>query len=498
MSATADRFESAAGERADDGGRLRMVPSSGGLATGLWPCHERSESLWFGWPGDVSGATTAQREQFDERLHERRIVPVHLTGDQVDRCYHGFANRVLWPSFHYLIDRVPVDAAGWDGYREVNEAFAEVVAREYRTNDTIWVHDYQLMLLPALLRERLPHARIGFFLHIPFPSSEVFRILPWRHEILNGLLGADLVGFHTFAYMRHFVTSLLHVDGIEADIDRVRTGDREVKLGVFPMGVDAAAFSDLAADADVLARVEAIRRDAGGRRIVLGIDRLDYTKGIPRRLEALERLLERDPDLRDGMRYIQVAVPSRGEVDSYRRFRRQVEERVGHINGAYGTLRSLPVHYVHQSVSRRDLVALYCAADVMLVTPLRDGMNLVAKEFVASRVDEDAVLVLSEFAGAAAELNGAITVNPYDIEGVADSIHRALSMSLEERRARMRTLRRRVLEHDVHAWADAFLQQLGAAASIRAPRSSCATRALAAQHARRRATDDEAPPAAGL
>jgi trehalose 6-phosphate synthase/phosphatase len=439
---------------------VHVVPSSGGLATGLWPCHERSESLWFGWPGDVSGATTAQREQFDELLHARRIVPVHLTGDQVDRSYHGFANRVLWPSFHYLIDRVPIDATGWDGYREVNEAFAEVVAREYRANDTIWVHDYQLMLLPALLRQRLPHARIGFFLHIPFPSSEVFRILPCRHEILNGLLGADLVGFHTFAYMRHFVTSLLHVDGIEADIDRVRTGDREVKVGVFPMGVDAAAFSDLAADADVLARVEAIRRDAGGRRIVLGIDRLDYTKGIPRRLEALERLLEREPDLRDGMRYIQVAVPSRGKVDSYRRFRRQVEERVGHINGAYGTLRSLPVHYVHQSVSRRDLVALYCAADVMLVTPLRDGMNLVAKEFIASRVDEDAVLVLSEFAGAAAELNGAMTVNPYDIEGVADSIHRALSMSIEERHARMRTLRRSVLKHDVHAWAGEFIQHL--------------------------------------
>jgi len=443
-------------------GAVRLVASSGGLATGLRSWHERSQGLWLGWPGDVSGATTAQRDDFDRRLHERGIVPVHLSADQVDRCYHGFANRVVWPLFHYLIDRVPIDGAGWDAYRDVNEAFAEVVAREYRPDDTIWVHDYPLMLLPALLRDRLPHARIGFFLHIPFPSSEVFRILPWRRDILNGLLGADLVGFHTFAYMRHFMTSLLHVDGVEADIDRVRTGDREVKIGVFPMGVDAAAFSHLADDPDVLARVEAIRRDAGGRRIVLGIDRLDYTKGIPRRLEAIERLLAREPDLRDGMRYIQVAVPSRGEMDSYQRFRRQVEERVGHINGAYGTLRSLPVHYVHQSVSERDLVALYCAADVMLVTPLRDGMNLVAKEFVASRGDEDGVLVLSEFAGAAAELNGAITVNPYDVEGVADSIHRGLSMPPEERRARMRGLRQRVFEHDVHAWTGGFIQQLDA------------------------------------
>jgi trehalose 6-phosphate synthase/phosphatase len=405
-----------------------------------------------------------QREEFDCRLHERRIVPVHLSADQVDRFYQGFANPVLWPVFHYLIDRVPIDGTGWDAYREVNEAFAEVVAREYRTGDTIWVHDYQLMLLPALLRERLPQARIGFFLHIPFPSSEVLRILPWRRDILNGLLGADLVGFQTFAYMRHFMTSLLHVDGVEADVDRVRIRDREVHLGVFPMGVDAAAFSELATDSDVRQRADAIRRDAGGRRIVLGIDRLDYTKGIPRRLEAIERLLERDPALRDGMRYIQVAVPSREdsreETESYRRFRRQLEERVGRVNGAYGTLRSLPVHYVHQSVSPRELVALYCAADVMLVTPLRDGMNLVAKEFVASRVDEAGVLVLSEFTGAAAELNGAMNVNPYDIEGVADSIQRALAMPIEERRARMRGLRRQVVEHDVHAWAAAFTERL--------------------------------------
>ena len=220
-----------------------MVPSSGGLATGLRRWHERSDSLWLGWAGDQSGATAAQQEAFDQCTQERRIVPVHLSSDQVDRYYHGFANRVLWPLFHYLIDRVPTDVSGWDAYRDANEVFADAVAREYRNNDTIWVHDYQLMLLPALLRERLPHARIGFFLHIPFPSSEVFRILPWRREVLNGLLGADLLGFHTFAYMRHFMTSLLHVNGEEVDIDRVRTGGREVKLGVFPMGIDTAEFS---------------------------------------------------------------------------------------------------------------------------------------------------------------------------------------------------------------------------------------------------------------
>jgi trehalose 6-phosphate synthase/phosphatase len=401
-------------------------------------------------------------QEHDQRLHERGVTPVHLWGGQIGRADQGFADRVLWPLFHYLIDRAPIEGAGWDAYRAANEACADAVARAYRPGDAVWVHDYQLMLVPALLRDRIPHARIGFFLHIPFPSSEVFRILPWRKDILNGLLGADLVGVQTFAYMRHFMTSLLHIEGVEADIDRVRAGDREVQVSVCPMGVDAAAFSELARDPHVRARAEAIRRDAAGRRIVLGVDRLDDTKGIPRRLEAIERLLECDPELRDGMRYIQVALPSSGEADSNQPFRRQVEERVGHMNGAYGTFGSPPVHYLRQSVSQRDLVALYCAADVMLVTPLRDGMNLVAKEFVASRADGDGVLVLSEFAGAAAELNGAITINPYDVDAVAESIRRALSMPLEERRARMRGLRRRVCEHDVHAWTGAFIEQLEA------------------------------------
>ncbi len=451
--------------RATDEG-LTLVPASGGLATGLRPWHASSGGVWLGWPGDVSRFSADQRAELDRLLADQAIVPVHLSRDEVERYYHGFSNRVLWPLFHYLIDRVPVDTTGWAAYRQVNAAFAEAAAREYRPGDTIWVHDYQLLLVPALLRERLPEARIGFFLHIPFPSSEVFRILPWRRELLRGVLGADLVGFHTFSYMRHFLASLLHIDGVESDIDRVRIDERDVKLGVFPMGVDADRFAALAEDPEVRAEAAALRYDAGGRQIVLGVDRLDYTKGIPRRLQAVERLLERQPELCDSMRYIQVAVPSRGEVESYQRFKREVEERVGRINGARGTLRSTPVHYVHRSVSDRQLVALYCAADVMLVTPLRDGMNLVAKEFVASRVDDGGVLVLSEFAGAAAELDGAIIVNPYDVDGVAESIHRALSMGVGERRARMRVLRRRVTQHNVHVWARAFVDQL---ASSRAP-----------------------------
>jgi trehalose 6-phosphate synthase/phosphatase len=288
----------------------------------------------------------------------------------------------------------------------------------------------------------------------------VFRTLPWRNQIVRGLLGADLIGFHAGSYLRHFMSSLAHVDGAEVDIDRVRLRDRTVRLGVFPMGVDAATFSAAADTPEVLAAAETIRRDAGGRAIVLGIDRLDYTKGIPRRLAAIERLLTRTPALRDQVRYIQVAVPSRGEVDSYQRFRRDVEERIGRINGTMSTVRSTPIHYVHQSVPFEQLVALYRAADVMLVTPLRDGMNLVAKEFVASRPDGNGALVLSEFAGAASELDGALLINPYDVDGVATAVEQALAMGLEERQARMNTMRRRVASYDVHRWAADFLETL--------------------------------------
>ena len=440
---------------------VELSSASGGLATGLSSWQERSTGLWIGWPGDVSLFSAAQRSELERVLERRGIAPIFLTADHVDRYYHSFANGVLWPLFHYLIDRVPVQATGWEAYRQVNEAFAEAVVREYRPGDRIWVHDYQLMLVPALLRARLPQARIGFFLHIPFPSSEVFRILPWRTEILSGILGADLVGFHTFSYLRHFTGSLLHIEGIEADIDCVRGAERDIRLGAFPMGIDAAAFAALAADPEVIADAAAIRADAGRRRILLAVDRLDYTKGIPRRLQAVARLLTLSPELRDSIRYIQVAVPSREEVASYQRFKRQVEEMVGRINGECGTVRSSPVHYIHDSVSMRQLVALYCAADVMLVTPLRDGMNLVAKEFLASRIDEDGVLVLSELAGAAAELGDAIVVNPYDIDSVAEAIRNALSMPREERRERVRSMRSRVMTYDVEAWAGEFLASLG-------------------------------------
>jgi trehalose 6-phosphate synthase/phosphatase len=442
---------------------LSVNRSAGGLATGLKGPHESSGGLWIGWPGDVSLLDGAQRAELEQRCKELRVVPLYLTTSEVDRFYEGFSNGVLWPLFHYLLDRVKLDDRGWESYLSVNERFADLVTEHYQPGDLIWVHDYQLCLLPSMLRSRLPGAKIGFFLHIPFPASEVFRILPWRAAILEGLLGADLIGFHTFSYVRNFASSLLLLLGLESDIDRVSYDGRQVKLGVFPMGVDAKAFATLSNDPEVSSEATAIRNAAGDRKIILGIDRLDYTKGMPRRLLAVERFLEREPTWRGKVRFIQVAVPSREKIGAYEILRQQVNDLVSKINGTYGTAIDVPIHYLYRSFNEKQVAALYKAADVMLVTPLRDGMNLVAKEFVASRTDEDGVLILSEFAGAAVELGQALRVNPYDLDQTAEAIGTALSMSPEDKQLRMRALRTRVHQEDVHHWAQSFLETLESA-----------------------------------
>jgi trehalose 6-phosphate synthase/phosphatase len=438
---------------------IEVQKSSGGLATGLLRPHEQSGGLWIGWSGATEELSSEQRAELDQKLADMRLVPVPLTADQVARYYEGFSNGVLWPLFHYLLDQMPQHVRDWEPYVEVNERFAEIVAEQYREGDLIWVHDYQLLLLPELLRQRLPDARIGFFLHIPFPSEELFRALPERDRLLRGLLGADLVGFHTPAYLRHFAASLTQILGLTVDIDRVHLADREVRLGVFPMGIDAATFGALAQEPGVQAEAQALRGD-GGVKLLVGVDRLDYTKGIPRRLLAYERMLQTHPDLRERVRLVQVAVPSRTGVEAYQEFRSLVAGLVGRINGDFGTPHWVPVNYIYRGLSEPELVALYRAADVMLVTPLRDGMNLVAKEFVASRTDDEGVLVLSEFAGASWELPEAIQVNPYDVDGTAESYYRALTMGPEERRTRLAPLRARVEAYDVHRWAGSFLEQL--------------------------------------
>jgi trehalose 6-phosphate synthase/phosphatase len=470
---------------------VEVERSSGGLATGLQGPHEQSDGLWIGWSGTTEELSPERQTELNDKLEAMRLVAVPLSVDQVTRYYEGFSNGVLWPLFHYLLEQIPLQVSDWDAYVEANERFADVVAARYRPGDLIWVHDYQLLLLPGLLRKRIPDARIGFFLHIPFPSEELFRTLPARERILEGLLGADLVGFHTPAYLRHFATSLIDILGISVDIDRVQLPDREVRLGVFPMGIDAATFAARSVDPAVVAEAKANRGD-GSVRVLVGVDRLDYTKGIPRRLLAYERMLLTHPELRERVRLLQVAVPSRTGVGAYQDFRTLVDQLVGKINGAFGTPRWVPVHYIFRSLSEPDLVALYRAADVMLVTPLRDGMNLVAKEFIASRSDGDGVHVLSEFAGAAWELPEAVRVNPNDVEGAAEVYYRALTMPVEERRARLAPLRSRVQSFDVHRWVASFLEQLEESTPIVPPRGPPAGAAAAREALTRRLTETDA------
>jgi trehalose 6-phosphate synthase/phosphatase len=445
----------------DAAGVLRVNPSSGGLATGLSGVHSSSGGLWIGWPG-ISGPLQPQEEAtLSARYAELSVVPVPLSEDEVERYYEQFCNGILWPALHYLISDLPLQIKGYDLYEAVNRRFADAVVAHYRSGDIIWIHDYQLMLAPQMIRERLPDARIGFFLHIPFPASDVFRILPFREALLTGLLGADLVGFHTAAYMRHFVSSVLRTLGVASDVDRLRWEGRNVRIGVFPMGVDASGFADRAASSAVAGHLAAVRsHEPEGTRLLVGIDRLDYTKGIPRRLLSYEHMLRKYPELREKVRLIQVAVPSRTNVERYQDFRSMVDTLIGRIHGQFATPSWVPVHYIYRGLPVDEVVALYRAANVMLVTPLRDGMNLVAKEFVAARTDEDGVLVLSDFAGAASELAEAVHVNPYDVDGTAEAFYRALIMPEEERRSRMRALRHRVFSYDIERWGKAFLDRL--------------------------------------
>jgi trehalose 6-phosphate synthase/phosphatase len=439
---------------------LVVEPSSGGLATGLIGPHERCDGLWIGWPGDLPRLTNQQGQTLKTRLDELRAVAVPLTRREVKSFYEDAANGILWPIFHDLLHQLPAELRGWDTFRSVNEKFARAAAGHRRPGDLIWIHDYQLVLAPGLLRQLAPEARIGFFLHIPFPPEELLSALPWREEVLRGILGADLVGFHTYAYLRHFCDALRRDLALEPEIDGVLYEGRRVRFGVFPMGVDAQTWAARGDSAAVLAEAASIRGDASTTRLIVGIDRLDYTKGLIPRLLAFERLLERTPELRGHVRMIQVTVPSREKVEAYAGLRRRIDEVVGRINSRFATPTSAPIHRMHTSLSTQQIAALYRAADVMLVTPLRDGMNLVAKEFIATRTDGDGVLVLSQFAGAAAELAQAISVNPHDIDEVAEAVKTALAMPLEERRARMSSMRQRVVEHDVHQWAESFLQEL--------------------------------------
>lgn len=447
-------------------GDLEIVRSSGGLVSALEPIHRDGDGLWIGNPGAEATAEVM------ERLTRDRFISVPVSAAETRAYYQGYANGALWPLFHYLPERCRFNAAQFDVYRRVNERFADCVARHANEDDLIWVHDYLLMLVPEMLRERLPRAQIGFFLHTPFPSSEVFRLLPQREDVLRGLLGANVIGLHTYDYARHLVSSMLRVLGIQTREGVAQVDGRQVQIATHPIGIDVKAMRDVAFSRAANNRLQELRRMMGDRRMILGVERLDYTKGIPLKLAAFEHLLETSPHWRTRIVFVQVVVPSREGIASYREQREQVEQLVGRINGEYGQPGRVPIHYIYRSIPQAELGALYRAADVGFVLPIRDGMNLVAKEFVACQDNGHGVLVLSEFAGAASELGEALRVNPWDVESTAAALEQALEMEPSERRARMSAMSKRISANDVHLWVRRALTAIArpAPSQIRVPR----------------------------
>jgi len=461
-------------------GEVEWRPSPGGLVTALEPVMREADGTWIGW----SGSAGMQLEPFDtDGMH---LVSVGLSAEEVRDYYEGFCNATLWPLYHDVIAPPQFHRPWWDAYVEVNRRYARAAAEQAALGATVWVHDYQLQLVPGMLRERRRDVRIGHFTHIPFPGYEIFAQLPWRRQIIEGLLGADLLGFQRQGDAANFLRACRRTAGMATRGSFVRVpdsgpgtagtavgprrpplgadtaaGGRLVRAAAFPISIDSAALGEIAKREDVRARATQIREALGKPDIVLlGVDRLDYTKGILHRLNAFGEVLSEGRLGLPETVLVLVASPSRERVEQYRLLRDEVEVTVGRINGEHGELGNPPVHYLHQSYPREEMAALYLAADVMLVTSLRDGMNLVAKEYVACRHDETGALVLSEFTGAADELGSAFLVNPHDIEGLKDAIVRAATISPREARRRMRSMRRRVREHDVAYWAKTFLDAL--------------------------------------
>src|SRR5216683_859417 len=436
--------------------------SSGGLASAMNPFLRRGGGDWIGWAGDAAEQDNPERRAIlVEWAEKERCFAVDLPEEVAAGFYEGYANQTLWPVFHNFPSQLNFDAKSWEAYVEANRIFANKVVERYKPNDLIWVHDYHLMLLPQMLREKLPDAAIGFFLHIPFPSSEIFPVLPRREELLEGLIGADLLAFQTHGHLQQFRAALLRVLGMESKIAELAVGSRPVRLEALPIGIAPEEYTQLLNGDDKTAQhyAEWVERYRG-RKVLLAVDRLDYTKGVPERLRAYARLLKSSPELKGKVILIQIAVPTREGIDTYQDLRTEVNRLVGEINGKLGTPDWTPLVYINRSIEKSELVGLYKLADVCWIGSLRDGMNLVAKEYVACKPEGDGVLVLSEFAGAAAEMGEALLINPYDEDSTAATIERALTLDDQERRQRMTALHHRVLRNDVFHWGDRFLVAL--------------------------------------
>jgi trehalose 6-phosphate synthase/phosphatase len=446
----------------DDGG-WTIQPGAGGLVTALAPVLRDRGGLWIGWPGTTNPAALSAIRQAEQADVGYRLEPVMLTEEELDRYYYGFSNEILWPLFHDLPGRCNFDPDYWPVYRQVNRKFVAALERSTDPDDYIWVQDYHLLLLAEEARKRGLNRQMGFFLHIPFPPLDILMKLPWRFQILQALLEYDLVGFQTARDLRNFIGCIRALIP-DARISSRRMAatvsyrDRQLRLGAFSIGIDHRKFAETARSQEVEDRAWYIHEDLPNRKLILGVDRLDYTKGIPQRIRALADALERYPELQQKLTFVQVVVPSREEVPEYQELKGEVEQLVGQVNGRFTTSGWTPIHYIYRPLDLVELVAYYRTSEVALITPLKDGMNLVAKEYCTCSVD-DGVLILSEFAGAAAQLqHGALLVNPYDVKGVADALYLAVNMDRQERLNRMRLLRRSVGRQNVFWWVDAFLR----------------------------------------
>ncbi|WP_411031945.1 bifunctional alpha,alpha-trehalose-phosphate synthase (UDP-forming)/trehalose-phosphatase [Spongiimicrobium sp. 3-5] len=451
-------------------GTINAVPSVGGLATGMKTVHSGSDSLWIGWSGLTDEEIPQSLEtDIDKALKEHGCSKVNLSAEEVDGFYFGFSNRTIWPLFHYFLEYSEFELDNWNMYNAVNQKFADAILEKAGEDDTIWIHDYQLMLVPQMVKKKRPNTSIGFFLHIPFPSFEIFRTLPWRSEVLEGLLGSDLIGFHTYDYERHFLSSVRRLLGLEVSFNDIYLDNRVIKVDSFPMGIDYKKFSEAAKEhqqrspekqSELQQRLNTHKQSTPDAKFLLSIDRLDYSKGIAKRLNAFEYFLNKYPQYKEKVRLIILAVPSRSNVPQYKLLKKEVDELVGRINGELATVSWTPIWYFYRSMPFENLIDLYTSCDIAWLTPIRDGMNLVAKEYVATRTDKTGVLILSEMAGSANEMNESLLINPNNFEQIADALNEAITMPPAEQQYRNGLLQKRLERYNVEKWANDFMKSL--------------------------------------
>jgi trehalose 6-phosphate synthase/phosphatase len=448
----------------------KYTSSSGGLATGMNSIRKKEDFLWIGWPGiSLDEIDKKSWRSVQKYLDENNYYPVNLQKKEIDEFYYGLSNKALWPLFHYFIEYSVFNINQWESYVEVNKKFSDAVIKNVEDGDIVWVHDYQLLLCPKMIRDIKPNVTIGFFLHIPFPSFEIFRIFPWREELLQGILGADQIGFHTYDYERHFLSSVKRILKYDVKFNRVEMGTREVVVDTFSMGIDYQKFNSAAKKrlvekkskkSELKKQLDYHKKTSSGGKLILSIDRLDYTKGVVNRIKAFEIFLRKYPQYLEKVRLVMLTVPSRAAVSDYKKLKRETDEIVGRVNGEFATVNWTPIWYYYRNMDFEDLVDLYTTSDIAMITPVRDGMNLVAKEFISTRVEKDGILILSEMAGASKELFQAILVNPFDLNNMAEALYQAVNMSKVEQVERNRKMRKRLKRYNVEHWAKEFMKGL--------------------------------------